>query len=122
MSEKWNLKSGKCSQTALSIENDRVTQSEVFCLRGALSSTVRWTGAAAVMEPATCQPAILRENRSIQVAKYAQPPLCKRTDCPLRTIANSCCLNSSSHLRRTSFVGRVDEFGSHFFTVVSLSV
>src|SRR6266508_1475590 len=47
ISEKWNLKSGKCSQTALSIENDRVTQSEVFCLRGALSSTLRSTGAGA---------------------------------------------------------------------------
>jgi hypothetical protein len=45
MSEKWNLKSGKCSQTALSIENDRVTQSKVFFLRGALSSTTGWTGA-----------------------------------------------------------------------------
>jgi len=48
MSEKWNLKSGKYSQTALSIENDRVIQSEWFCLRGALSSTTRCSGAAAV--------------------------------------------------------------------------
>jgi hypothetical protein len=46
----------------------------------------------------------------------------ERADCPLQTIVKACCLNSSSYLRRTSFVGCADEFGSLFFKVVSLTV